>query len=153
MDYYLDIVIKKQDIEKAGLKEMVFEWGGEAHSYKPTRYATNTHIEFEQIENSYYIFDSFGITLGKEYIGLGLKSDLLQDLEYAVNSATKKPIDNIILAFLEQLTKLSVFYVFLIREDENIKESYEIISEKEMREKVFECMKWSTPKDVVLYKI
>ena len=152
MDYYMDIVIKKQDIEKIGLKEMYFEWSGEDHSYKPTRYATNDHIEFEQIENSYDIFDSFGITLEKEYIGLGLKSDLLQELEYFVNSEAKELIANSLLEFLEGMTRLSFFYVFLIREDEDIKESYEIITEKEMREKVFECMNWSTPKDVVLFK-
>ena len=54
--------------------------------------------------------------------------------------------------FLKSLITLSSFYIFLVREDEDIKERYEIENGKELRNVLCKSLSWITPKDIVILK-
>lgn len=153
MDYNLDIIISKQEIENAGLTEKFCEWNGEKCSYSPAQYVTNSNIEFEKIENIQYFSKISGIAMPRDVIALSLKSDILHDLEYDINSDVTKLMDNILFIFLVNLSKLNMFYIFLLREDENIKELHEIITDEEMCGVLRDSLNWTNPKDILMFKI
>lgn len=88
----------------------------------------------------------------KDVIALSLKSPILHDLEYDINSDLTKLMENTLLIFLKNLSKLSMFYILLLREDENIKEFHEIITDEEMCRVLRDSLKWSNPKDILLFK-
>lgn len=152
MDYILDIIINKQEIQSAGLTEKLCEWDGEKYSYTPVQYVTDSNIEFEKIENVQYFNKITGIAMPKDVIALSLKSPILHDLEYDINSDLTKLMENTLLIFLKNLSKLSMFYILLLREDENIKEFQEIITDEEMCRVLRDSLKWSNPKDILLFK-
>ena len=54
--------------------------------------------------------------------------------------------------FLISFYKLSEFYILLIREDEKIKERHRIFDKEEISIKLFDTLKWSNPKDILLFK-
>lgn len=152
MDYCLDVIIRKSDIENTGLSEKVNEWNGEIISYTPAQYLTDSNILFEVIEDHSFYENRYGIGFSEEDIALCLKSDIIRDLEYGINTCPEIPADNTLLVFLKRLTKLTMFYVVLVRNDEDLKERHEIHSEEEMCKVLSDCMKWTDPKDVLLYK-
>lgn len=73
-------------------------------------------------------------------------------MEYAVNNHGSVSEENALLNFLNRLTGLSQFYLLMVREDEKVKERYRISSEEEIRIRLSDSLKWSDPKDVLLYK-
>ena len=83
---------------------------------------------------------------------LHLKSDIFYDLEYAVNNFELKLEENLLLKFLNKLIELSYFYILMVREDENIKESYIISTKEEINIRLSDSLRWSNPKDVLLFK-
>ena len=152
MDYYLDIIISKQDIEKVGLTERLCEWGGEKYSCNPAQYYTNTDIEFVKIEKIDIYSEIVDMKAPENFIGLSLKSDIINDLEYAINSGGTSFNENSLFLFLKQLSGLDFFYVFLLREDEKIKEAYEIKTGEDICAALLGCLKWSNPKDIMFFK-
>lgn len=152
MDYVLDIIIPKKEVETVKLNEKLIAWGGNVYSCEPPQYVTDTDIIFEQIEDVQYFNKIIGEELKNDIIVLHLKSDILFDLEYAVNNDESILEENILLNFLNKLIELSEFYILMVREDENIKERYRILTEKEIRVRVSDSLKWSNPKDVLLFK-
>ena len=83
---------------------------------------------------------------------LNLRSDVLFELEYAINSDNKELEKNELFLFLISFYKLSEFYILLIREDEKIKEHHRIFDKEEISIKLFDTLKWSNPKDILLFK-
>ncbi len=152
MDYCLDVIIRSNDIENAGLPEKTNEWNGEIISYIPSQYLTDSGIAFEEIEDHSFYENRYGIELSEEDVAMHLKSDIIRDLEYGINTCPEIPANNTLLDFLKRLTKLTMFYVVLVREDEDLKERHEIHSEEEMCKVLSDCMKWTDPKNVLFYK-
>ena len=152
MDYVLDIIIPKKEIESVELNEKMIEWGNYVYSFEPPQYITDSNIIFEQIENTQYFSKMVEEEFTDDIIVLGLKSEMLYDLEYAVNNDKSMLEQNILLIFLHKLFKLSEFYILLVREDEKVKERYEVVTKEEMSIRLFESLKWSNPKDVLLFK-
>ena len=152
MDYVLDIIIPKKEIESVELNEKMIEWGNYVYSFEPPQYITDSNIIFEQIENTQYFSKMVEEEFTDDIIVLGLKSEMLYDLEYAVNNDKSMLEQNILLIFLHKLFKLSEFYILLVREDEKVKERYEVVTKEEMNIRLFESLKWSNPKDVLLFK-
>ncbi len=83
---------------------------------------------------------------------LHLKSDLLLDLECVVNNNESVLEENVLLNFLNKLIKLSQFYILMVREDENVKEYFKISTKEEIKIKLSDSLRWSNPKDVLLFK-
>ena len=118
MDYYLDIIMNEKELENAGLTEKLCEWNGEKYSYNPAQYITDSAIEFERIKDIQHSNKLAGIQIPMDIIGLSLKSDLLHDLDYAINCDLDKLTENPLFLFLTKLSELSMIYIFLVREDE-----------------------------------
>ncbi len=152
MDYLLDIIIPKKEIETVKLHEKLFEWGEGVYSYNPPQYVSDSDIIFEQVEDVQYFSKIIGEELTNDIIVLHLKSDLLFDLEYAVNNHESILEENVLLIFLNKLIELSQFYILMVREDESVKEYYKIVKKEEINIRLFESLSWSSPKDVLLFK-
>lgn len=152
MDYFLDIIIPKKEMETVKLNEKLFEWGEVVCSCNPPQYISDSDIIFEQIEDVQYFNKIIGEELTDDTIVLHLKSDIFYDLEYAVNNFELKLEENLLLKFLNKLIELSYFYILMVREDENIKESYIISTKEEISIRLSDSLRWSNPKDVLLFK-
>ena len=152
MDYFLDIIIPKKEIETEKLNEKLFEWGEVVCSCNPPQYISDSDIIFEQIEDVQYFNKIIGEELTNDIIVLHLKSDVLYDLEYAVNNHESILEENVLLKFLNSLIGLSQFYILMVREDENVKEYYKISTKEEISIRLSDSLRWSNPKDVLLFK-
>lgn len=152
MDYILDIIIPKRELETVKLKEKLIEWGDRVYSCEPSQYVTDSDIIFEKIDDIRYFNKIIGGELENDTIVLHLKSDILFDLEYAVNNDESILEENILLNFLNKLIKLSQFYILMIREDENVKERYRITTKEEICVRLSDSLRWSDPKDILLFK-
>ena len=152
MDYFLDILIPKKELGTVKLNEKLFEWGEGGYSYYPPQYISDSDIIFEQIEDVQYFNKIIGEELTDDTIVLHLKSDIFYDLEYAVNNFELKLEENLLLKFLNKLIELSYFYILMVREDENIKEFYIISTKEEINIRLSDSLRWSNPKDVLLFK-
>ena len=73
-------------------------------------------------------------------------------MEYVINNDESTLEENKLFKFLNELIKLSEFYILMIREDENVKERYRISTEEEIRARLSDSLRWSDPKDVLIYK-
>lgn len=152
MDYFLDIIIPKKEMETVKLNEKLSEWGEVVCSCNPPQYISDSDIIFEQIEDVQYFNKIIGEELTNDIIVLHLKSDVLYDLEYAVNNHESILEENVLLKFLNSLIGLSQFYILMVREDENVKEYYKISTKEEISIRLSDSLRWSNPKDVLLFK-
>ncbi len=152
MDYVLNIILPKKEIKNARLKEKLIEWGENVYSCSPPRYVTNSNIIFEQVEDVQYFSNIIGEELTDSSIVLHLKSDIIFDLVYVINNNELALEENELLNFLSGLFDLSKFYILLIREDEKVKERYKIEAREDIGIRLFNSLKYSNPKDVLLYK-
>lgn len=152
MDFLLDIIVPKKEIEMVKLNEKLFEWGEGVYSCSPPQYVSDSDIIFEQIEDVQYFNKIIGEELTNDAIVLHLKSDILSDLEYAVNEKESRLEENTLLKFLNKLIELSQFYILMVREDENVKEFYSVSTKEELSIRLSDSLRWSNPKDVLLFK-
>lgn len=152
MDYFLDIIIPKKEIETVKLNEKLLKWGEDVYSCSPPQYISDSDIVFEQIEDVQYLNKIIGEELTNDTIVLHLKSDILYDLEYAVNNPESVLEENVLLKFLNKLIELSQFYILMAREDEKVKEYYKISTKEEISIRLSDSLRWSNPKDVLLFK-
>lgn len=152
MDYVLNILIPKNELETVNLKEELIEWGGNLYSCDPPLYITDSDIVFERIEDVRYFYEIVGEKLTNDIIALNLKSNILFELEYAVNNDVALLGKNTLFVFLNKLFKLSEFYIILVREDEKVKERYRIVAKEEISIRLSDSLRWSNPKDVLLFK-
>ena len=73
-------------------------------------------------------------------------------MEYAVNNNESILEENVLLNFLNKLIELSQFYILMVREDEKVKECYRISTKEEIGIRLADSLRWSNPKDVLLFK-
>lgn len=152
MDYYLNIVIPKMELEHLSINEKVNTWGENIYSYSPRQYVTESKIIFEQIEDKNYLCEIVSDIKVDEVLMLHLKSAILSELEYASNMDESVLSNNSLLKFLNELYDLTFFYVILVREDEKVAELCEITKSEEIGFKIIESLKWEKPRDILLYK-
>lgn len=152
MDYILDIIIPKKEVNVVKLSEKLVTWGDSVYSCEPPQYFTDSDIIFEQIKDTKYYDKILGEKLTNDNIILNLKGNMLFDLAYVVNRDETALEKNELLIFLKSLFKLSEFYILMAREDEKVKERYGITSQEEISVRLSESFRWSDPKDVLLFK-
>lgn len=151
MDYTLNIIIPKKEAGTVKLYEKQIKWGNNVYSCEPPQYITDSNIVFEQIKDIHYFKEIIGDELPDDNIILYLKSEILFDLEYAVNNNVALK-ENKLLIFLNRLFGLSQFYILMVREDEKVKEQYRIIKKEDIHMRLSESLRWSNPKDILLFK-
>lgn len=153
MSFLLDVVIPKDEMNKVGLQEQLIEWGGVKFSQDPHKYICNKRLVFEELTNLKYHCRLLGNDLDiKKYSALIFKGEELSELEFLVNRRTEELRNNQLFVFLEKLTTLSSFYIFLLREDEVIKERYAIERKEELKSILCESLSWDTTKDILIFK-
>lgn len=154
MDFTLDIIIPKLEINKLDLTEYLIEWGGTLFSQEPPRYKSSSNLIFEQFVDLKYYSNLLGDELNVEnYIALGLKGEHLLDLKFIVNTQMEKIKNNPLLIFLTELLRLNQFYIFLLRDDEGIGKKYEVDKKEELIEIICNSLKYSTAEDVLITKL
>lgn len=152
MDYMLDVIISKKDLNTAGLIEVCKEWGGKKYYSSPAEFVTDSGINFVEVEDISYYKEVLGTRVGKDLIPLHLTSGIFHDLEYSVNTGSENLKENDLLVFLKNLSRLTVFYILFVREDEAIKEKYSVTTANEIESIVLKSINWTNPKDVMIYK-
>lgn len=153
MSFLLDIIIPKDEMEKVGLEEQLIEWGGERFSQEPAKYIGKKQLVFEQLTDLKYHCRLLGDNLdAKKYCALIFKGEELSELEFLINRCENALMSNILFEFLGSLITLSSFYIFLLREDEVIKERYTIENVEELRKILCTSLSWITPIDIVIAK-
>lgn len=153
MNFLLDIIIPKDEMKKVDLEEQLIEWGGEMFSQEPVKYIGRKKLVFEQLTSLKYHCKLLGDNLNeKKYCALVFKGEELSKLEFIINRREKDLESDLLYLFLKSLITLSSFYIFLVREDEDIKERYEIENGKELRNVLCKSLSWITPKDIVILK-
>lgn len=153
MRFLLDIVIPRDEMNKVELEEQLVEWGGEKFSQEPVKYLGRKMLAFEELANLKYHCELLGSNLdAKKYIVLIFKGEELSDLEFMANTGTEDLRNNPLFMFLKSIITLSSFYIFLLREDEVIKERCAIEKEEELKDVLLESLSWATPKDILILK-
>lgn len=152
MDYILEIIVSEKEMKKVELSEKMVEWGESIYSYNPRQYETKSKIIFEQVENVKYYENMVGKNLGKDMIILTPKNRSIFDLEYDANQKASLIKANELAVFLDSLFQLEEFYIFLTRDDEQVKERYRIEGKGEIIDKLAESLNWLNPKDILLFK-
>ena len=119
-------------------------------SQEPARFISK-NLVFEKLTNLKYYSDILGKNLDEQkYSAFIYKENELSELEFLANNFQGDFIRNSLLIFLEKIVRLSSFYLFLLREDEKIKERYEIENEEEFCKILQESLSWIKPKDIVI---
>lgn len=81
MNYILDILLPKSEMNKINLSELLVEWGGEKFSQTPQKYTNNSKLFFAEYTDKEYYERFFGTQYPiAQYIALHLEGTLL-DLE------------------------------------------------------------------------
>lgn len=151
MDFTLDIIIAKNEIKKLNLNKKIAEWGGEIFSLDPPEYISDSNLVFEQFKDLSYYNKFLEEELDKDrYIAFILKGESLLDLEFLINREKEKLSNNKIFEFLEKVIKLDEFFIFLIREDEVVKKTYEISEKEKLANILCNSLNWSTPEDILI---
>ena len=61
-------------------------------------------------------------------------------------------LNNKIMLFLNELSDLECFMIFLIRDEEEIDKRYEVHSKEELIKRICSCLLWTAPEGVLLIK-
>ena len=153
MDFLLDIIIPKAEVHNTSLREQFVLWGGETFAYDPPRYVTPSNLFFEGVNDFEYYSRLLKKRLEAErYIALCIRSNALKELEFIINNNPKGLKNNDLICFFAELIALSEFYVFLLREDEGIKQSYVVKNKNEIITTLYKSMQWSNPNDILITK-
>lgn len=152
MNYILDILLPKSEMNKINLSELLVEWGGEKFSQTPQKYTNNSKIFFTECTDKEY-YERF---LGTQYpiaqsIALHLEGTLL-DLELLINNK-KDFLNNEVMILLTELIKLEKFAILLIRDEESIDKKYKISRKEELQTIIYDSLSWDNPKGVIITNI
>lgn len=123
MDYILDVIVLRSELDKINLIEEYFEWGGEKLSQEPRKYTYNIALRFDECKDDYYkrVIKDYD---DEKFIILTLEAKNLSKLYNEINQDKDVMQDDLILFFKEFYNKLDEFYIFLYRDEECIDERY-----------------------------
>lgn len=123
MDFIMDIIILRSELDKLNINEEYVEWGGERFSQEPRKYAYNIALKFYECKDSYYqrVIEEYD---GEKYIVLTLDEQKLSSLYDEINKGKDVMQDDLILFFNTLYNNLDKFHIFLYRDEECIDERY-----------------------------
>ena len=153
----LSISLKSEDLKKAKIQEKLVEWGGKLFSQEPPLYAYNNSLIFDEYPNNNYFKKYYGKLMGNDfdidkYRTFRLLGDHLSTIEKQINIDISELSNNEIYKFIINIWELNEFAIFLIRDEEEIDVSYKINTKEEMIEILCNCLRWDSPKGVLITK-
>lgn len=152
MNFILDIIIPRNEINKLNIEEEMIEWGEEKLSQDPPKYKYKSVITLHESTDSFYQ-DSIEKFDAQNHIILTLEHQQLSELELLVNSHEKEISDNILLVFMTELyTMLDWFYIYMYRDEECIDNKYLITDASNLHKIICDALRWSSPEGVVIVK-
>lgn len=152
MNFILDIVILKTDLNKLNISEQFVEWGGEKSPQVPAKYTHKSGMVFHENVDNYYKKVLGNVDIEK-YIALNLESSHLSELEFSVNHQELNEISNELIGFFDELyDTLEEFFVFLFRDEEEIDSQCVVKNQYELRNMFCNSLKWESPKGVLIAK-
>lgn len=156
VDFTLDVIIPWSGINDLNLHESLVSWGGEVFSRDPPQYENDTGLVFIQNDDmAYYRNFRQSVDCGfysENYLALSLDGSHVMDLGRTVNQSGLELSNNNLVSFLEQLSVLDEFMVFLIRDEEEIDSRYWIHSKEDLINTICNCLLWTSPEGAILIK-
>lgn len=155
MDYILDILVPKKDIDKLGIEEMFVEWGGEEFSQDPKKFKYQTTLFFQEHKNLKYYEKILKADLKLfEFVALTLRGDSLSNLEFMVNRNKNYRLEeNELINFIYKLYKvIDIFCILLLLNEDQIDEQYNIVNDEEAIKIFTKSLKWESPKGIIISK-
>jgi hypothetical protein len=157
MLFYLDIAIKKDDVNKFGIKEKLIEWGGESFSQEPPQYSYKETLIFDEYSDANYLKRYFYKQINNDfelenYRVFRLLGKQLSEIEELINLKDPDVDSHELYKFLADLYELDYFAIFLIRDEEEIDERYRIKSKEELARIFCNCLKWDSPEGALITK-
>ncbi len=128
MDFIFDLVLLRNQMEKAGINEVHYEWGGESFSQEPRKYEYHNSLNFEEVDDAYY--DKIISDYDEKYVILTLDTEILSELYDEINWNKDVKQHELLLLLDDLFDKLDNFHVVLYRDEECIDEKY-VINDKD----------------------
>lgn len=166
MDIILDILIRKSDLNKININEILVDWGGEKFSQVPKKYKYKSSIEFHEHETLSYYNDIVENNLNiSEYIALTLEGESLYKLECVINDDMRirenEYIDyrkfrndaDELISFIDDLyKKLDSFAIISLLNEEDIYDRYIIRNKNDAIDILKKSLSWNDPRGIVIIK-
>lgn len=154
MSFIVDILIKKDELEKVNIKESYIEWGEEKLSHDPPKYTYNSSLTFHKNTDMNYYVDFVKNDVDvHEFAALTLEGDKLEELDKLVNSKKEINYSNDLISFINDLyISLEEFYFIKLRNEECIDESYIINDANKAVNKLIESLNRNSPKGIMIIK-
>lgn len=157
MYFILDVLIKKDEISKMDLSELLVEWGGESFSQSPAKYKNKSELVFEEFLDLNYYKDYYYRFLDKDfdkenYVAFRLLGSHMFDLERQVNNTVDDLSNNNVMLFLRELFNLNYFTIFLIRDEECIDNKYLVTDTSEFIKIFCNALNRTSPEGIVVTK-
>lgn len=154
MDYTLDVIISKQDLDFLNIPEIKVEWCGEVFSQDPKRYMfRGAVLLYENTNFTYYhkfVDDYFD---GENYLALVLELRCLKELEHEVNHLRSEKMIIEFSDFLNEIYKAEEpFCILLGIDDELLNKKILINDVNEARDLLFRCLDWKFPQSLLIVK-
>ena len=149
MDCILDILLKKSEMNKLNLSEVLVTWGGERFHQDPPKFISDSGLLFTESTDKEYYRKLIGNYKDIDDLLVLHFDDALLDLEFAVNREGDV-WNNKIMIFLSQMLELETFIILLIRDEEEIDEFYKIRSKDELESLLCNSLSWETPKGILI---
>lgn len=152
MDFILDIILLRNELENLNIIEECIEWGGEMLSQEPPKYIYNSVLKFHESIDNYYQkkIENFD---NEKYIILTLEGSQVSSLSGAINKGKDISQDDLMLFFNALYNKLDKFHIFLYKDEECIDREYVISDEKEFVVIFCSALNWLTPQGIAISKI
>lgn len=154
MDNILDILLKKNEIKKISLKEILVSWGSGTYSQSPRKYRWGKSLVFHESSDMNYYNEIVGNELDlSNYLVLTLEGEVLSNMEISINMGDFTEKDNeITLLFFEMYDKLSAFSIIKLVDDEQINNKYILNNFYEALKIFINSMIWENPNSIMISK-
>ena len=153
MDFILDVIVLREQLQQMNINEVNFELKGEKLSQKPRKFEhNNSSLIFEELTDDYYgnIISDYN---DEKYIVLTLDSHILLELYDEINQDLDVKQNEVILFLNKLFSEFNNFYVALFRDEECIDEKYVISDYEEFTDLFCNALNRFTPRGIVVSKI
>lgn len=157
MNFTLDIFIKENDLKTINIIEKLVSWGSEMYSQTPPVYDFKRVLFFEKNIDLEYYQKYYTNLIGSDikiddYLSLRLLGNNMSDLETTINMRSEEIMGNCIIKFLEEISKLSTFAIFIEEEDELISKKYIIRTYEEIVDIFGNSLNWDALQGALIIK-
>lgn len=157
MLFYFNVSIKTNSLMKLNMQEKQVEWGGEWYSQEPPQYEYDGTLTFDEFLNNNYFEKYCHRLLGKDfdidgYRTFRLLGEHLSEIEKMINLNNCNCKNHQLFKFMDSLLKIDQFIIFLICDEEEIAERYQVNTKEELIDIFCSCLKWDSPRGALIIK-